>query len=76
MCTDRRDFLRSTAGVVGATLIGSKFTFAGPTEVDAIQQQQDVPELIRRLPKMTSGIVPITDDERQARIVQSATFDG
>jgi Xaa-Pro dipeptidase len=68
MCTDRRDFLRSTAGVVGATLIGSKFAFAGATDMDTTQQQQDVPDLIRRLPKMTSGIVPITDDERKARI--------
>ena len=76
MCTDRRDFLRSTAGVVGATLIGSKFAFAATTDVDAIQQQQDVPELIRRLPKMTSGIVPITDDERKARIAKAQSLMG
>jgi len=68
MCTDRRDFLRSTAGIVGATLVGSKFALAGTADMDATQQQQEVPELIRRLPKMTAGIVPITDDERQVRI--------
>ena len=68
MCTDRRDFLRSTAGIVGATLVGSKFALAGTTDMDATQQQQEVPDLISRLPKMTAGIVPITDDERQVRI--------
>lgn len=76
MCTDRRDFLRSTAGLVGATLIGSKFAFANATDVDAIQQRQDVPELIRRLPKMTQGIVPITDDERKARIAKAQSLMG
>jgi Xaa-Pro dipeptidase len=68
MCTDRRDFLRSTAGVVGATLMGSRFAFADTADVETIQERQEVPELIRRLPKMTAGIVPITDDERWARI--------
>jgi Xaa-Pro aminopeptidase len=76
MCTDRRDFLRSTAGVVGATLIGSRFAFADTTDVEAIQQQPEVPELIRRLPKMTTGIVPITDDERKARIAKAQSLMG
>ena len=68
MCTDRRDFLRSTASVVGATLLGSRFAFADTTDVDAIQERQEIPDLIRRLPRMTAGIVPISDDERWARI--------
>lgn len=76
MCTDRRDFLRSTAGVVGATLIGSRFAFADTSDVEAIQERQEIPELIRRLPKMTSGIVPITDDERQARIAKAQRLMG
>ncbi|HJZ83368.1 MAG TPA: aminopeptidase P family N-terminal domain-containing protein, partial [Pyrinomonadaceae bacterium] len=76
MCTDRRDFLRASAGVVGASLIGSRLTFAATTDVDSIQQQQDVPELIRRLPKMTSGIVPISDDERKARIARAQQLMG
>ena len=74
MCTDRRDFLRSTAGVVGATLLGSRFAFADTTDVDAIQERQEIPELIRRLPKMTAGIVPITDDERKARIAKAQSL--
>jgi Xaa-Pro aminopeptidase len=76
MCTDRRDFLRSAAGAVGASLIVSKFAFANTTNVDAIQQRQDVPELIRRLPRMTAGIVPITDDERNARIAKAQRLMG
>jgi Xaa-Pro dipeptidase len=76
MCTDRRDFLRSTAVVVGASLIGSRFAFADTTQVDSIQQRQEVPELIRRLPKMTAGIVPITDDERKARIAKAQQLMG
>jgi len=76
MCTDRRDFLRSTAGVVGATLLGSRFAFADTIDVDAIQERQEVPELIRRLPKMTAGIVPITDDERWARIGKAQSLMG
>ncbi|MGZ8847464.1 MAG: M24 family metallopeptidase [Pyrinomonadaceae bacterium] len=76
MCTDRRDFLRSAAGVVGASLIGSKFAFADTTDVDSIQQPQQVPELIRRLPRMTQGIVPITDDERKARIARAQRLMG
>jgi Xaa-Pro dipeptidase len=76
MCTDRRDFLKASAGVAGATLLGSSFSFARTGKVDAIQQRQDVPELIRRLPRMTSGIVPITDDERKARIAKAQRLMG
>lgn len=77
MCTDRRDFLRATAGVVGASLIGSNFAFADTHEADPIQQQpQEVPELIRRLPRLTAGIVPITDDERHARIAKAQQLMG
>jgi Xaa-Pro dipeptidase len=76
MCTDRRDFLRAAAGVVGASLIGSKFAFADTTSVDSIQQQQDIPELIRRLPKMTQGIVAISDEERNARIAKAQQLMG
>jgi len=77
MCTDRRDFLRATAGVVGASLIGSRFAFADTADVGAIQQpQQEVPDLIRRLPRMTAGIVPITDDERKARIAKAQQLMG
>ena len=68
--------MRASAGVVGASLIGSKFAFADTTGVDSIQQQQDTPELIRRLPKMTQGIVAISDEERNARIAKAQQLMG
>jgi len=70
MCTDRRDFLRLSAGIAGTMLLGGQFSFAATGEVEAIQQRQDVPELIQRLKRMTAGVVPIKDDERKARIGQ------
>jgi Xaa-Pro dipeptidase len=57
MCTDRRDFLRLSAGVAG-------FAFAGP----GFLQQREPPESFRQLKRMTDGVVPISDDERKARI--------
>ena len=63
MCTDRRDFLRLSVGIAGATLLGSKSAFADTGDVDTIQQRQDVPDLIQRLKRMTAGVVPITADK-------------
>ena len=57
MCTDRRDFLRLSAGLAG-------FAFSGPN----LFQQRETPASIRKLQKMTGGVVPIADDERKARI--------
>jgi Xaa-Pro dipeptidase len=71
MCTDRRAFLRLSAGVAGATLLSSQVSFADTDDLEAIQQRQDVPDLIQRLRRMTAGVVPITDDERRARIAKA-----
>src|SRR5713226_4989418 len=71
MCTDRRNFLRLSAGVAGAALLGSNVSFAGTDDVEVIQQRQDTPELIQRLKKMTAGVAPIADDERRARIAKA-----
>lgn len=71
MCTDRRDFLRLSAGIAGATLLGARVSFANTNDVDAIQQRQETPDLIQRLRRMTAGIVPISDDERKARIAKA-----
>ena len=68
MCTDRRDFLRASAGLAGAALVGNRFAFADTESVLDVQQRQQVPDLIQRLRKMTAGVVPISDDERKARI--------
>ena len=59
MCTDRRDFLRLSAGIAGATVLGSSLAHA---------QQSPQPEPIRRLRRMTDNVVPITNEERNARI--------
>ena len=59
MCTDRRDFLRLSAGIAGATLLGGSLAHA---------QQGALPEPIRRLRSMTDNVVPITLEERKGRI--------
>lgn len=66
MCTDRRNFLRLSAGIAGATLLGGESLFA-ETEV-AAAQQREVPEAIRKLKRMTEGVAPITLEERRGRI--------
>ena len=76
MCTDRRDFLKASAGAAGATLLGGRFSFARADDVDSIQQRQDVPDLIKRLPRMTKDVVPISDNERKARIAKAQRLMG
>jgi Xaa-Pro dipeptidase len=60
MCTDRRDFLRLSAGIAGATLLGRSLAQES--------QQSTQPEPIRRLRRMTDNVVPITLEERKGRI--------
>ena len=67
MCTDRRDFLRLSAGLAGATLLGSSLVHAHEESFEP-QQQGNVPEPIRQLRRMTENVVPITLEERRARI--------
>jgi len=65
MCTDRRDFLRLSAGIAGATLFGSSLAYAH----ESVEPQQgSLPEAVRRLRRMTDNVVPITMEERQSRI--------
>ena len=59
MCTDRRDFLRLSAGIAGATLFGNSLANA---------QQGSQPEAIRQLRRMTDNVRPITIEERKSRI--------
>ena len=74
MCTDRRDFLRLSAGVAGATLLGRSLAHADTiasedsSSLEPARQSQSQPEPIRRLRRMTDNVVPITLDERKARI--------
>src|SRR5260370_1392381 len=71
MGTERRNFLRPSAGVAGATLLGGHLSYAHTDDLDAIQQRQDTPDVIKNLRRMTSDVVPITDDERKARIAKA-----
>ncbi len=69
MCTDRRDFLRLSAGVAGATLFGRGLVRADSEALDPEPPQQgNQPEAIRRLRRMTDKVVPITLEERKGRI--------
>src|SRR6185436_19351247 len=67
MCTDRRDFLRLSAAVAGATLLGN------PTIADTAEpiQQRELPAPIRKLRRMTDDVVPISLDERRSRIANA-----
>ena len=58
MCTDRRDFLRLSAGMAGIALLGNSLVHA----------QSSQPDAIRRLRRMTDNVVPITVEERKGRI--------
>ena len=75
MCIDRRNFLRASAGLAGAAMMPS-FAFADTGEVEAIQQQQDIPDLIKRLRPMIRDVVPITQEERLARIAKAQKLMG
>src|SRR5207237_1509328 len=76
MGTDRRDFLRASAGLAGAAFFSKGFAFAETSEIEAFQQRQDVPAVIRNLRRMTADVVPISDDERQARIAKAQRLMG
>jgi len=76
MCTDRRDFLRTSAGLAGAAFFSRSFAFADANEAESIQQRQELPEQIHRLKKLTAGVVPITDDERRACISKAQRLMG
>ena len=67
MCTDRRDFLRLSAGIAGATLLGNSLAYAHNESIEP-QQGGPQPEAIQRLRRMTDNVVPITMEERKGRI--------
>lgn len=65
MCTDRRDFLKlSAAGLAVAGMAG----ITRGEEAAEMVQQRDTPDAIRKLRRMTEGIVPISRAERLGRI--------
>src|SRR5678816_3112096 len=71
MCTDRRDFLRLSAGLAGTALLTNTTAVTGaafPGSSADPFPQREVPESIRKLRRMTDGVVPISLDERRGRI--------
>jgi Xaa-Pro dipeptidase len=73
MCTDRRDFLRASAGIAGTMLLGGYASSLHAHEPE-FEQQGSLPEPISKLRRMTDGIVPITDDERRQRIEKARSL--
>ncbi len=67
MCTDRRNFLRHSAAFAGSTLLGSNLVNGEEIQPE-LYQQREVPDPIRKLRRMTDGVVPISLDERRSRI--------
>jgi Xaa-Pro dipeptidase len=70
MSIDRRTFVGRAAGAVGAIALGEAIVGSGATlgAQQARPSERAVPDVIRGLKPMTSGVVPITDEERLARI--------
>jgi Xaa-Pro dipeptidase len=68
MCTDRRDFLRLSAGIAGLTFFGGELVSAAAAE------QRETPSAVRKLTKMTDDVAPISDDERKARIAKAQSL--
>ena len=68
MCTDRREFLRLSAGLAGVTLLSGELIHAETRHEELFEQHAEPPEPIRKLKKMTEGAVPVSLNERQGRI--------
>lgn len=83
MCTDRRNFLRLATGLAGAAFLGNELVHPSLTnaEVEGLENaqntesqslpQRETPEPIRKLKRMTEGIVPISLAERKDRIAKA-----
>ena len=75
---DRRQFVAGSAGMIGAAAVGCTTSRAGEygspsagavaTGGRTTDADRPVAESIRALRPMTAGIVPISDDERRARM--------
>jgi Xaa-Pro dipeptidase len=69
MALNRRQFLEVSAIGAGAFVAGCAESPAPTSAQDA--SKSDVPAAIKALQPMTSGVVPISDDERKARIAKA-----
>src|SRR5713101_3608256 len=68
----RRQFLETAALGAGAAAIGCTATGSPAPGVEG--KAGDQPAAIRALKPMTDGVVPISDDERRARIAKAQTL--
>lgn len=66
MCTDRREFLRLSAGIVGAAAPG--IGWSGTESEASVAQASGAFRQLRPLP---GKVAPIADDERRARIAKA-----
>ena len=69
MRLNRRRFLETAALGAGAVSIGC--TGSAPAAPPAAAAGSDLPAAIKALQPMTAGVVPISDDERRARIAKA-----
>ena len=65
----RRRFLQTAALGAGAAALGCATRNSRASETDG--QAGDLPAAIRALKRLTTGVVPITDDERRTRIAKA-----
>lgn len=70
---DRRNFLRNSAAM-GAAMVPAALLGSAPAS--AAGNGASLPPHIQALPNMTSRVVPITDDERKARLARAQQLMG
>ena len=68
MHINRRRFLQSAALGAGSLALACKSDGAAS---HAAGTSSDIPDVIKALKPMTDGVVPISDDERKARIAKA-----
>jgi Xaa-Pro dipeptidase len=66
MCVDRREFLRLSAGLASATMLEG-----GELPIGTAAEMAQSPDPIRQLQPLPGKAVPISDDERRARIAKA-----
>ncbi|MBI3884717.1 MAG: aminopeptidase P family protein [Opitutae bacterium] len=71
MCTDRREFLRLSAGLAGAAFVAPALLRAKSADGEPAEAPAVLPEVIRKLKPMIAGVTPVSDDERHARLAKA-----
>ena len=71
MSINRRRFLQSAALGAGSLAVACNSKGAGNSVVDVEIVEQPIPNAIKSLKPMKDGVVPITVDERKARIAKA-----